>query len=122
MMFDGLGTALPQVRGGAIRALGVASAAPNAALPGVPTIASVLPGFLSVNWTGLFALRATPEPVLARIDAETRRALGGPELATLFRDRAFDSRPISRADLPAFVAAESARWREAVRASGARAD
>jgi tripartite-type tricarboxylate transporter receptor subunit TctC len=122
MMFDGLGTALPQVRGGAIRALGVASEAPNAALPGVPTIASVLPGFMSVNWTGLFALRATPEPVVARIDDVTRRALAGPEMVALFRDRAFDPMPVSRADLPAFVAAESARWREAVRASGARAD
>ncbi len=122
MMFDGLGTALPQVRGGAIRALGVASETPNAALPGVPTIASVLPGFLSVNWTGLFALRATPEAALARIDTETRRALAGPEMATLFRERAFDPMPLSRADLPAFVAAESVRWREAVRASGARAE
>jgi tripartite-type tricarboxylate transporter receptor subunit TctC len=122
MMFDGLGTALPQVRGGAVRALGVASEAANAALPGVPPIASVLPGFLSVNWTGLFALRGTPEPVLASIDAETRRALAGPEMGTLFRERAFDPMPLSRADLPRFVAAESARWREAVRASGARAD
>jgi tripartite-type tricarboxylate transporter receptor subunit TctC len=122
MMFDGLGTALPQVRGGAIRALGVASEAPNAALPGVPTIASVLPGFLSVNWTGLFALRATPEAVVARIDDVTRRALAGPEMVALFRDRAFDPMPVPRADLPAFVAAESARWRDAVRASGARAD
>jgi tripartite-type tricarboxylate transporter receptor subunit TctC len=122
MMFDGLGTALPQIRGGAVRCLGVASSAENAALPGVPPIASVLPGFLSVNWTGLFALRATPEPVVARIDAETRRALAGPEMAVLFRERAFDPMPLSRAELPAFVTAESARWREAVRASGARAD
>jgi tripartite-type tricarboxylate transporter receptor subunit TctC len=122
MMFDGLGTALPQVRGGAIRCLGVASATENAALPGVPTIASVLPGFLSVNWTGLFALRGTPEPVVARIDAETRKALAGPEMATLFRERAFDPMPVPRSALPAFVAGESARWRDAVRASGARAD
>jgi hypothetical protein len=94
MMFDGLGTALPQVRGGAVRCLGVASDRENAALPGVPPIASALPGFLSVNWTGLFALRGTPEPVVARIDAETRRALAGPEMATLFRARAFDPMPI----------------------------
>lgn len=122
MMFDGLGTALPQVRGGAVRALGVASDAPNAALPGVPPIASALPGFLSVNWTGLFALRGTPDAVLARIDSETRKALASPALVTLYRDRAFDSLPISRAELPAFVTAESTRWRDAVRASGARAE
>lgn len=122
MMFDGLGTALPQVRGGAVRALGVASAEPNAALPGVAPIASVLPGFLSVNWTGLFALRGTPDAVLARIDAETRKALASPEIVTLFRERAFDPLPTPRAELPAFVAAESTRWRDAVRASGARAE
>ena len=122
MMFDGLGTALPQVQGGGVRALGVASAESNAALPGVQPIASVLPGFLSVNWTGLFALNGTPEAVVARIDSETRKALAGAELATLFRERAFDPMPIPRGELPAFVAAESARWREAVRASGARAE
>ncbi len=122
MMFDGLGTALPQVRGGAVKALGVASEGPNAALPGVPPIASVLPGFLSVNWTGLFALRGTPESAVARVDAETRKALAGPAIAALFRERAFDPLPTPRAELPAFVAAENARWREVVRASGARAD
>ncbi|MEO3473002.1 tripartite tricarboxylate transporter substrate binding protein [Roseomonas sp. CAU 1739] len=122
MMFDGLGTALPQVRGGAIRCLGVAAETENAALPGVPTIASALPGFLSVNWTGMFALRGTPDAIVERIDSETRKALAGPEMAALFRDRAFDPMPIPRSALPAFVAAESARWREAVRASGARAE
>jgi len=122
MMFDGLGTALPQIRGGTIRALGVASAGPNAALPNVPPIASVLPGFLSVNWTGLFALRGTPEPVLAQIESETTKALASPEMARLFTERAFDPMPIPRAELPTFVAGESQRWRDAVRQSGAKAE
>jgi tripartite-type tricarboxylate transporter receptor subunit TctC len=122
MMFDGLGTALPQIRGGAIKALGVASAAPNAALPGVPTIASALPGFLSVNWTGLFALRGTPDAALARIEAEAAKALASPEMAKLFTERAFDPMPIPRAELPGFVAGESQRWRDAVRQSGAKAE
>ncbi|MFM8614579.1 MAG: tripartite tricarboxylate transporter substrate-binding protein, partial [Alphaproteobacteria bacterium] len=100
MMFDGLVTALPQVRVGASRALGVASAEANAALPGVPPIASVLPGFLSVNWTGLFALRSTPEAVLARIEAETAKALASPEMARLCTERAVDPMPIPRAALP----------------------
>jgi tripartite-type tricarboxylate transporter receptor subunit TctC len=121
MMFDGLGTALPQIRGGTIRCLGVAAASENAALPGVPTIASVLPGFQSVNWTGLFARSGTPEAVVARIDGETRKALASPEMATLFRERAFDPLPLPRSELPAFITAENARWRDAVRASGARA-
>jgi hypothetical protein len=43
-------------------------------------------------------------------------------MAELFRQRAFDPLPTPRAELPAFVAAESRRWREAVRASGARAE
>jgi tripartite-type tricarboxylate transporter receptor subunit TctC len=91
-------------------------------LPGVPTIASALPGFLSVNWTGLFALRGTPDAALARIEAEAAKALASPEMAKLFTERAFDPMPIPRAELPGFVAGESQRWRDAVRQSGAKAE
>ncbi|MCC7425884.1 MAG: tripartite tricarboxylate transporter substrate binding protein [Alphaproteobacteria bacterium] len=122
MMFDGLGTALPQIRGGTVRVLATASEGPNAALPGVPTVASVLPGFLSINWTGLFAVKGTPEPIVTRIEAEARKALASPEMTRMYADRAFDLFPITRAALPAFLAAEGARWREVVRTSGAKAE
>ena len=122
MMFDGLGSTLPHVRAGTLRAIAVASAEPSPALPGVATLGSVLPGFLSINWTGLFGLRGTPEPVLATIEAETAKALASPEVRRLFAERAFDPMPIPRADLPTFIAAEGVRWREAVRRSGARVE
>lgn len=122
MMFDGLGSSLPHIRAGTLRAVAVASAEPSPALPGVQTVASVLPGFLSINWAGLFGLRGTPEPVLATLEAETAKALATPEVRRLFAERAFDPMPIPRAELPAFVAAEGVRWRAAVRRSGARAE
>jgi tripartite-type tricarboxylate transporter receptor subunit TctC len=59
---------------------------------------------------------------LARIEAETTKALASPEMARLFAERAFDPMPIPRAELPGFVAGESQRWRDAVRQSGAKAE
>ena len=63
-----------------------------------------------------------PHAVLARIEAETAKALASPEMARLFTERAFDPMPIPRAELPGFVAGESQRWRDAVRQSGAKAE
>ena len=122
MMFDGLGSALPHLRAGTLRAIAVAAEAPHPALPGVQTVAATLPGFLSTNWAALFGLRGTPAPVLDRIDAEARKALETPEVRRLFAERAFDTMPIPRAELPAFMASERRRWGEAVRASGARVE
>ncbi|MBW8268048.1 Bug family tripartite tricarboxylate transporter substrate binding protein [Caldovatus aquaticus] len=122
MMFDGLGSVLPHLRAGTLRAVAVAGEAPHPALPGVKPVAATLPGFLSVNWTGLFGLRGTPEPVVERLAAETRKALETPEVRRLFAERAFDPMPIPRAALPVFLEAERRRWGEAVRRSGARVE
>ncbi len=118
MMFDGLGTALPHIRGGRVTCLGVCSAEENRALPGVPPVADTVPGVISVNWTGLFARAGTPREIVQRLDTETRRALQSPAIATLFDDRAFDPLPTPRAELPAFLASERVRWGEVVRVSG----
>jgi tripartite-type tricarboxylate transporter receptor subunit TctC len=120
MMFDGLGSALPHVRAGTLRAIAVAAEAPHPALPDVRPVAETLPGFLSTNWAGLFGLRGTPVPVLDRLEAEARKALDTPEMRRLFAERAFDPMPVPRDGLPAFVEAERRRWSEAVRRSGAR--
>ena len=68
------------LQSGDLRALAVTSATRSATFPDVPTVAeSGHPGFEAVNWTGLVAPARTPEPVVARLSEETRRALAAPE-------------------------------------------
>ncbi|HEY9281144.1 MAG TPA: tripartite tricarboxylate transporter substrate-binding protein [Eoetvoesiella sp.] len=65
---------------GKAKALAVTTLKPSPQLPGVPTIASVLPGFEIDQWYGLFAPAKTPPAVLARIQQEISKALIAPEV------------------------------------------
>jgi tripartite-type tricarboxylate transporter receptor subunit TctC len=66
---------------GDVRAIAVTSATRARAFPDVPTVAEQgFPGFEAMNWTGLVAPAALPEPILARWNEEMRKALSGPEI------------------------------------------
>ena len=120
--FDGLATSAPQVRAGALRAIGVTSAARFRAMPEVPAIGETLPGFDASPWYGVFAPAATPEPVLAALEAAFRAVLDSPAWAAVLAQREADPLPGRRADLSALMTRERAVWREAVTRSGARAE
>src|SRR6185503_16272280 len=74
VMFDGLPAAIPQVKAGRLRALGVTAAKRSVMLPEVPTIAeSGLPGYEAVNWHALAAPAGTPRDVVVKVHRETVR-------------------------------------------------
>ena len=105
MFFDLMPVVLPQVTTGKVRALANAGAKRPSALPNVPTVAEQgLPGFDASSWYGLVAPAKTPDMV-ARI-----RELGSEPGAAFGKD------------FGAFMAAETKKWAEVIRASGAKAD
>ena len=71
---------LPHIRSGKLRALAMAGRE-NPLLPGVPTLASGVPGFDLDNWTGILAPAGTPAPIVQRLNAEFVRVLKSPETA-----------------------------------------
>ncbi|MES2533115.1 MAG: tripartite tricarboxylate transporter substrate binding protein [Pseudomonadota bacterium] len=82
--FDASTGAIPQVKAGKVRALGVSSASRIAALPDVPAIAESYPGFVGDSWHGIFAPKDTPAPVLATLLAQSQRIMEAPDFrATL---------------------------------------
>jgi len=82
--FDASTGAIQQIKGGKVRALGVSSARRIEALPDVPAIAEIYPGFVGDSWHGIFAPRGTPEPVLAALLARSQQIMATPEFrATL---------------------------------------
>ncbi len=118
-----LPAAIEYIREGRIRALAVTGANRSAALPNVPTVAeSGYPGFEVVTWQGLLAAAGTPEPILARLHAETRTAMARPEVADNLRAQGFELATGNREEFAQLVRAEAARWPAIVRASGARVD
>lgn len=77
LMFGNIALALPFVKDGKVRALAVTSTTRAPAAPELPTVSeSGLPGFESLSWFGLLAPAGTPQPVLQRLEAEARKALG----------------------------------------------
>ena len=122
MSIDNLPSAMPHIRSGRLLALGVTSAAPNSQLPDVRPIAASLPGYEAESWFVLVAPRGTPEPIVQRLSAEVDRILRKPEVIERFRGLGAEPVGGTPADLAKHIAAETRKWKEVVRISGAKVD
>lgn len=119
LAFDNMSSAWPQAQGGKVRALAVGTLTRSPAAPEVPTLAETLPGFETVSWHGLFAPTGTPDEIVNKLSAESRRILALPDVAKRLAELGADAAPMTPADFRAFVIAETERWRPVVKASGA---
>jgi len=118
LMFDTLGTALPPVKSGMWRPLGVSSRQRIADLPDVPTIAeSGYPDYSVGVWYGVSAPAKVPEEITQKITASLNRALNDePFRASLEKIGFPPLRPQSQAEIDKFVADDRARWTGLVKA------
>ncbi|MFL5000745.1 MAG: Bug family tripartite tricarboxylate transporter substrate binding protein [Xanthobacteraceae bacterium] len=123
MFFDLLPSSLPQIKTGKVRALGNAGAQRPAALANLPTVAEQgLPGFDASSWMGLVAPAKTPAPVLARLSEEIARVLKEPDMIVRIRELGSEPGHAFGAAFGTFMHAETAKWAEVIRTSGAKAD
>ena len=122
-MFDNTPSALPHVQAGRLRAIAITSAQRSPLLPDVPTVAeSGFPGFDVQSWFGLAAPAGTPKPVIERVNAELVKVLNMPDVRQRLQDLAATPEPGTPAQMRSFATAEIQRWREVVKASGAKAE
>ena len=123
MIFDNMPSALPLVKSGELRALGVTSSKRSASAPDIPTIAeSGIPGFEASSWFALLGPANIPKPVLARINAETNKVMASPEVKERLFQLGLDVNPGPPEQLDKLIASESKKWERVVKESGARAD
>jgi tripartite-type tricarboxylate transporter receptor subunit TctC len=124
LMFDNLPSALPQIKAGKLVALAVTSAQRSAALPDVPTVAEAGPvkGFEASSWFGLLAPAGTPTEIIDRIQQETAKALGTPALKERLLAQGAIPSGMTPAEFTRFIAAESKKWAQVVKVSGAKVD
>src|SRR6201747_3300501 len=112
VMFDSLSTALPPVKSGLLRPLGVSSAQRSPDLPDVPTIAeSGYPDYVVSVWYGIAAPAKLPEDVARKIGASLDRALNEDAFRASLERIGFPVfRPRSAASIAEFINADRARW------------
>lgn len=119
MMLETIPTALPPVKSGQMRAIGVTTKKRSASAPDIPTLAeSGLPGFDVSAWTGLFAPAGTPRAIIDRLNAETQKITGDKDYAALITSMGTDVASSTPEAFGAFVRADVARWTGVIQSSG----
>ncbi|WP_416048347.1 tripartite tricarboxylate transporter substrate binding protein [Cupriavidus basilensis] len=122
-MFDNTPSALPHVKAGRLRAIAITSAQRSPLLPEVPTVAeSGFPGFDVQSWFSLAAPAGTPRPVIERLNSALNKVLAAPDVRQRLQDLAATPEPGSPEPLRRLIAAETKRWHDVVKQSGAKAE
>jgi len=124
LMFDNLPSSMTQIKAGKLKALAVTSAQRSAAVPELPTIAEAapLPCFEASSWFGLLAPAGTPADIVARIQQETARALATPAMKERLLAQGAIPSGIEPAAFAQLIAAETKKWAQVVKSSGATVD
>jgi tripartite-type tricarboxylate transporter receptor subunit TctC len=119
MIFSSMPPALPLVKAGKLRALGVTSTTRSPAAPESPTLAeSGLPGYVVSNWYGILAPRGTPKEIVSKLNAEIVRILNMPDVKESLAVQGaepFTSTPEQFAD---YIKEETEKWAKIVKYSG----
>jgi tripartite-type tricarboxylate transporter receptor subunit TctC len=119
MMLETIPNALPLVRSGQMRAIGVTTRERSSLAPDIPTLAeSGLPGFDVSAWTGLFVPAGTPAAIVNRLNVETRQITHDQKYVTLIHGMGTDVASSSPQDFGQFVRADITRWKTVVKNAG----
>jgi tripartite-type tricarboxylate transporter receptor subunit TctC len=114
---------LPHVKSGKLRILAVASEQRNPLYPDTPTVAeSGFPGFSAVSWNGLSAPANLPKDILARLHADTVKALQSPALKERLESTGFIIGGNAPEQYSAFIASEIDKWTQVAKIAGATVD
>jgi tripartite-type tricarboxylate transporter receptor subunit TctC len=116
--FDVMVTSLPQVRTGALRAIGVAGGNRFDMLPDVPSIAETLPGYEARTWAGIGVPKGTPVEIITRLDREINAGLANPTVKARLAEVGTIPMILTAAEFGAYIAAESEKWSKVVRFAG----
>ena len=116
VMFDVTPTALPQVRGGRLRALAVTMPERLDMLPGVPAMSEFLPGYEAFGWIGFGAPSKTPAAIVVTLNKTIKAAVAEPAIKARLLDLGgLVMPPNSPADFAKFIAADTEKWIKVVK-------
>lgn len=123
MMFAVMQPLQGQIQAGKLRALAVTTATRFPLLPDLPTIAeSGFPGFEALAWNGVLVPARTPQPIVARLNAEINAILKDATVKSTLNAQGFELVGGTPEDFAALIRSESEKWAPVIKKTGAKVD
>jgi tripartite-type tricarboxylate transporter receptor subunit TctC len=115
VMFDLMPSSIELIRAGKLRALAVTTATRSPALPDVPTVGEIVPGYEASTWQGLGAPKDTPAEIVDRLNREINAGLADPKVKARFADLGATPFIGSPGDFGKFMAEETEKWAKVIK-------
>lgn len=122
MMSDSLPSAAAHIRAGSVRPIAISSVQRHPAFPNIPTFREQNVDLVSTTWFSLSGPAGMAPAIAERLHRETMAVITAPAMRTRFAELGGDPGDMTSEQFTQFVAAEVARWRPVVQASGATMD
>jgi len=122
MMFDNIPGPLGLMRGGRVKGFAVTSATRHSAVPNLPTMGELLPGFEITSWGGICGPAGLPPAMVNRLSGLLKAALESPNVKEAFDKQGAERKWLSPADSAKYRADNEARLAPTIRASGAKVE
>ena len=113
---------MPHLKSGKAKALAVTTPKRSSALPDLPTMNSIYPGFESDNWYAMFYPKGTPRPIIDKLNAEIRKALDTAEVKAFLPREALDPVASSPEELGALLKREIEKYAKVIKLANIRLD
>jgi tripartite-type tricarboxylate transporter receptor subunit TctC len=123
MAFATIVAAMPQIKSGRVKTIGIASKTRTASLPDLPTIsASGLTGFESASWGGVLAPAGTPSAIVASLHREFAQILRMPDVNEKISSLGADIIGSNSAEFSDYLKAEITKWSGVIKSAGVNID
>ena len=103
-----------------MRPLGVTSDKRTEQFPDVPAIAETVPGYEFTAWVGCFAPAGTPKPIVDRLNAELKKALADPGVASKLSVQTLDPMHMTPEQFAARLKSDYDKYEKVIKLSGAK--
>ena len=116
LMFDAFNSAVPNIKSGRVKALGIASAKRHPELPDLPTISEQgVPGYVTTIWLAFFLPAKTPAPMVDKVNQDLRTIMQRPDVRDRFNKLGMQAVSSSPQELDAVLKQELTQWTRVVR-------
>jgi tripartite-type tricarboxylate transporter receptor subunit TctC len=121
LIFDNITAALPQVRAGNVKALGITTARRSAFAAELAPVAETVPGFDVTSWFAFFVPKGTPAAIIDRLSRDTKAAIADPKVKERMDALAAEGVGSTPAELAAFLKSEGDKWGRLITEQGIKA-